>query len=260
MAGTADMAEPQQGAYPDALDAGAPEGAGAAAAPPAPARRLRFAAVGDLHCTKDMAGRLRGLFAAAAEAADALLLCGDLTDYGLPEEAKVLADELAVAALPIVAVLGNHDFESGRPDEVRRILADAGVRMLDGEATEVLGVGIAGAKGFCGGYGRGALGSWGEPAIKVFVNEAIQEALKLESALAKLRHTPRRIALLHYAPIQATVEGEPVEIFPFLGTSRLEDPLVRHPVDAVVHGHAHRGQPEGRTVNGIAVYNVAKPL
>src|SRR5512146_2932970 len=122
MAGTADMAEPQQGAYPDALDAGAPEGAGAAAAspapaaPPAPARRLRFAAVGDLHCTKDMAGRLRGLFAAAAEAADALLLCGDLTDYGLPEEAKVLADELAVAALPIVAVLGNHDFESGRPD------------------------------------------------------------------------------------------------------------------------------------------------
>ena len=253
------MAEPQQGTYPDALDAGV-EPAGRRA-PAQAARRLRFAAVGDIHCTAEMAGRLRGFFAQAAEAADALLLCGDLTDYGLPEEAKVLADELAVVGVPIVAVLGNHDFESGRPDEVRRILGDAaGVRVLDGEVAEIRGVGIAGAKGFCGGYGRGALGSWGEPAIKVFVNEAIQEALKLESALAKLRHTARRIALLHYSPIQATVEGEPVEIFPFLGTSRLEDPLLRHPVDAVVHGHAHRGQPEGRTVNGIAVYNVAKPL
>ena len=224
--------------------------------------KRRFAAVGDIHCTKAAAGHLRGFFAAAAEAADALLLCGDLTDYGQPEEARVLADELAVASsVPIVAVLGNHDFESGKADEVRRILAEhAGVRVLDGEATEVLGVGIAGAKGFCGGYGRGALGSWGEAAVKVFVNEAIQEALKLESALAKLRNTPRRIALLHYSPIQATVEGEPVEIFAFLGTSRLEDPLLRHPVDAVVHGHAHRGQPEGRTVNGIPVFNVAKPL
>ena len=221
---------------------------------------MRIAAVGDLHCTKTAAGALQPIFSQMNDLADVLVLCGDLTDYGLPEEAHVLAKELAVVKVPMIGVLGNHDFESGRPDEVRRILADAGVRLLDGEATEVLGVGIAGAKGFCGGYGRGALGSWGEAAIKVFVNEAIQEALKLESALAKLRHTARRIALLHYSPIQATVEGEPVEIFPFLGTSRLEDPLLRHPVDAVVHGHAHRGQPEGRTVNGIAVYNVAKPL
>jgi Icc-related predicted phosphoesterase len=220
---------------------------------------LRFAAVGDLHCTKDSAGTLRGFFAQAAEAADALLLCGDLTDYGLPEEARVLADELAIASVPIVAVLGNHDFESNQQDTVRRILGDAGVRVLDGEACEIRGVGIAGAKGFAGGYGRGALGSWGEGAIKLFVNEAIQEALKLESALAKLR-TPQRIALLHYSPIQATVEGEPVEIFAFLGTSRLEDPLLRHPVDAVFHGHAHRGRPEGTTVNGIPVYNVAMPL
>jgi Icc-related predicted phosphoesterase len=220
---------------------------------------VRFAAVGDLHCTKDSAGTLRSFFAQACEAADALLLCGDLTDYGMAAEAKVLADELSVVSLPTVAVLGNHDFESGTPDEVRRILNGAGVQVLDGEAIEVLGVGIAGAKGFCGGFGRGSLGPWGEQAIKLFVQEAINEALKLESALAKLR-TPRRIALLHYSPVAATVEGEPVEIFPFLGSSRLEDPLVRYPVDWVVHGHAHRGTPQGKTVNGVPVYNVAKPL
>ncbi|MFL6661425.1 MAG: metallophosphoesterase [Rhizobacter sp.] len=222
-------------------------------------KNIRFAAVGDIHCTKDSGGTLRGLFAQATEAADALLLCGDLTDYGLPEEAKVLAEELSVVSVPIVGVLGNHDYESDAPDEVRRILMAAGVRMLDGEAVEVHGVGIAGAKGFCGGFGRGSLGGWGEPAVKQFVNAAIQEAMKLESALAKLR-TPQRIAVLHYSPIAGTVQGEPVEIFPYLGSSRLEDPLVRYPVQAVVHGHAHRGAPEGRTVNGIPVYNVAKPL
>jgi Icc-related predicted phosphoesterase len=223
------------------------------------AKTIRFACVGDIHCTKDSVGTLRNFFSQAAEAADVLLLCGDLTDYGTIAEAKVLADELSVVSKPIVAVLGNHDYESGIPDDVRKTLNTAGVQVLDGEAVEVLGVGIAGAKGFCGGFGRGSLGPWGEPAIKVFVNEAIQEALKLESALAKLR-TPRRIALLHYSPIAGTVEGEPVEIFPFLGSSRLEDPLVRYPVDWVVHGHAHRGALEGKTVSGVPVYNVAKPL
>jgi Icc-related predicted phosphoesterase len=220
---------------------------------------VRFAAVGDLHCRKDSTGAMRALFAQASEAADALLLCGDLTDYGLPEEAHVLAEELAAAKVPIVAVLGNHDFESDAQDEVRRILADADVQVLDGEACEIHGVGIAGAKGFAGGYGRATLGSWGERPIKAFVNEAIQEALKLESALAKLR-TPQRLALLHYSPIAATVQGEPMEIFAFLGSSRLEEPLIRYPVSAVLHGHAHRGSPEGKTVNGTAVYNVAMPL
>jgi Icc-related predicted phosphoesterase len=220
---------------------------------------VRFAAVGDIHCKKDSSGLLRGVFAQASEAADALLLCGDLTDYGLPEEAHVLAEELAAATVPVVAVFGNHDFESDAQDEVCRILSEAGVHMLDGEAIEIHGVGIAGAKGFAGGYGRGTLGSWGERPIKQFVNEAIKEALKLESALAKLR-TPHRLAVLHYSPIVGTVEGEPVEIFPFLGTSRLEEPLIRHPVSTVVHGHAHRGAPEGRTVNGTPVYNVAMPL
>ena len=220
---------------------------------------IRFAAVGDIHCTKDSAGALRDLFAHASQVADALLLCGDLTDYGLAEDARVLADELGAASVPIVAVLGNHDFESDTPGEVAQILKHAGVHVLDGEAIEIEGVGIAGTKGFVGGYGRGTLGSWGERAIKQFVNEAIHEALKLESALAKLR-TQHRIAMLHYSPIAGTVQGEPAEIFPFLGTSRLEEPLIRHPVTAVVHGHAHRGTPEGRTVNGTPVFNVAMPL
>ena len=188
-----------------------------------------------------------------------LLLCGDLTDYGTAEEAQVLADELGAVSVPIVAVLGNHDFESGTPEIVTEILTRAGVRVLDGEACEIEGVGIAGAKGFAGGFGRGSLGSWGEPAIKLFVQEALNEAMKLESALAKLR-TPRRIAILHYSPIAGTVQGEPVEIFPFLGSSRLEEPLLRYPVDAVFHGHAHRGTLEARTINGVPVYNVAKPL
>jgi Icc-related predicted phosphoesterase len=222
-------------------------------------KEVRFAAVGDLHCTEASGGTLRGLFAQASEAADALLLCGDLTDYGTAKEARVLAEELSVVAIPVIAVLGNHDHESGLPDEVRRILQAVGVQVLDGEAVEVHGVGIAGAKGFAGGFGRASLGAWGEAAMKAFVQEALHEAMKLESALAKLR-TPRRIALLHYAPISATVQGEPPEIFAFLGSSRLEDPLLRYPVDLVVHGHAHRGTPEGRTVNGIPVYNVAKPL
>jgi Icc-related predicted phosphoesterase len=220
---------------------------------------VRFAAVGDLHCTVASAGRLRPLFERAAERCDALLLCGDLTDLGLPDEARVLAAELAGIGLPVVAVLGNHDHEADHAEAVSAILSDAGVRVLDGEASEVAGIGIAGIKGFCGGFGRSTLGPWGERAIKQFVQEALNEALKLESALAKLR-TPRRIAMLHYAPVRDTVEGEPAEIFAFLGCSRLEEPLIRHPVDVVVHGHAHRGSPQGRTVNGTPVFNVALPL
>jgi Icc-related predicted phosphoesterase len=220
---------------------------------------VRFAVVGDIHVNKDSAGTLRGFFAQASEAADALLLCGDLTDYGTAQEAQILADELAAVSVPIVAVLGNHDFESGTPEVVSNALKHIGVRVLDGEACEIEGVGIAGTKGFAGGFGRGSLGAWGEPAIKLFVQEALHEAMKLESALAKLR-MPRRIALLHYSPIAGTIAGEPPEIFPFLGSSRLEEPLLRYPVDAVFHGHAHRGTMEGKTINGVPVYNVAKPL
>lgn len=220
---------------------------------------VRVAAVGDLHCTKSCAGKFSPLFREASDAAELLLLCGDLTDYGTAEESHVLAEELAAATIPVVAVLGNHDFESGTPEVVKQILSEAGAHVLDGDACEIEGVGIAGVKGFAGGFGRGALGPWGESTIKQFVDEALHEALKLETALAKLR-TPHRIALLHYAPIVGTIQGEPLEIFAFLGTSRLEDPLIHYPVDVVFHGHAHRGYPEGKTVNNTPVYNVAKPL
>ena len=220
---------------------------------------VRIAAISDMHCTKASQGTLQPFFSRVAERADVIVLCGDLTDYGLPEEGRVLARELSGVRAPIVGVLGNHDYESGQEAELRAILTDAGVVLLDGESYETHGVGFAGVKGFAGGFGRGTLGAWGEPAVKQFVNEAMQEALKLESALARLR-TPQRVALLHYAPIRETVEGEPLEIFPYLGCSRLEEPLSRYPVSAVFHGHAHNGALEGRTAKGIPVYNVAMPL
>lgn len=219
----------------------------------------RIAALADLHYGMNMAGTLQPLLAEAAASADVLLLGGDLTDLGMPEEAKLLAAELTPLKAPILAVLGNHDYHSGHADEVRRILMGAGVHMLDGEAIEIGGVGFAGVKGFCGGFDQRLLAPWGEDVIKTFVHEAINETLKLESALAKLR-ARTRIALLHYAPIRATVEGEPLEIFPFLGSSRLEEPLNRYEVTAAFHGHAHRGAVEGRTRAGAPVYNVSVPL
>lgn len=222
-------------------------------------RRVRIAAIGDLHVRKTSAGQLAPLLAPLNDVADMLLLCGDLTDYGTVEEAHVLAKELAAIRVPIVGVLGNHDYQSGLEGEVARILVDAGVRVLDGDSTEVLGIGVAGVKGFVGGFGRGTLGPWGEPLIKRFVQEAIDEALKLEAALQRLRMA-RKIAITHYAPIRATVEGEPPEIFAYCGCGRLEEPLHRYSVDLVFHGHAHHGSPEGRTENGIPVYNVAMPL
>ena len=221
---------------------------------------LRIAAIGDLHISKSSQGRFQPMFAQISDSADVLVLCGDFTDYGLPDEARILARELTSSVkIPIVAVLGNHDYESDKQDEVRQILSDAGVNVLDGEVVELHGVGFAGVKGFAGGFGRGALGPWGEQAIKRFVQEAVDEAMKLETALARLR-TERRIALMHYAPIRGTVEGEPPEIYPYLGSSRLEEPINRYRVTAVFHGHAHRGSPEGRTSTGIPVYNVAMPL
>ncbi|HKW09265.1 MAG TPA: metallophosphoesterase [Gemmatimonadaceae bacterium] len=218
---------------------------------------VRIAAVSDIHYAKDSHGLMQPLFAQITESADVLILAGDLTDYGLAEEAKVLARDLTTTVkVPVVAVLGNHDFESGEEVEVAKIMADAGVKMLDGDTFETHGVGFAGIRGFCGGFGRGMLGAWGEPIIKQFVHEAVNEALKLESALARL-HTDHRIAIMHYAPIRETVEGEPLEIYPFLGSSRLEEPLTRFDVTAVFHGHAHKGSPEGSTSKGSPVYNVA---
>jgi Icc-related predicted phosphoesterase len=221
---------------------------------------VRLAALSDIHYSKNSQGTMQSLFAQAAETADILLLCGDLTDYGQPEEAKILAKDLtATVKIPIVGVLGNHDYEAGQEQDLMKIMADAGVRILDGDSHEIHGVGFAGVRGFCGGFGRGALGAWGERVIKAFVHEAIEEALKLETALARLR-TQHKIALLHYSPIRETVEGESLEIYPFLGSSRLEEPISRFDVLAVFHGHAHKGAPEGKTAKGIPVYNVALPV
>ena len=222
--------------------------------------KVRIAAVADIHVKKTSQGAFQDLFKKASESADILLIAGDLTDYGNVEEAHVLAKEMTGSLrIPALAVLGNHDVEAGAQKEIVQILTDAGVVFLDGEPFEFRGVGFAGVKGFCGGFGRRALGAWGEQIIKDFVHETVNEALKLESALARLR-TPQKIALLHYAPIQATVNGEPPEIIAFLGSSRLEEPIDRYRCTAVFHGHAHRGSPEGRTKANAPVYNVAMPL
>ena len=223
---------------------------------------MRIVATADLHFGKSSGGTLQTLLSQIATAADVLVVAGDITDYGTADEARAFAKELGASIrIPVVAVLGNHDFESGAEREIHQILVDHGVCVLDGDTCEVQGVGFAGVKGFAGGFGRRALGPWGEPIIKQFVHEAVNEALKLESALARLR-TDKKIVVLHYAPIEATVEGEPREIYPYLGCSRLEEPLGRYSVTAVVHGHAHNGAPEGRTSGDVPVpvYNVALPL
>ena len=225
----------------------------------ADAKTVRIAALADIHYKKIPEESFQPIFVEIAKQADVLLICGDLTDYGLPEEAELVVKDLATVNIPVLAVLGNHDFESGREGEVRDVLAKGNVKVLDGESAIVAGVGFAGAKGFCGGFGRRMLEPWGERAIKNFVKEAIDETLKLETALARLR-TERRIVLLHYAPIQATVEGEPQEIFAYMGSGRLEDPINRYGADAVFHGHAHRGAAQGATTKGTPVFNVSVSL
>ena len=224
-----------------------------------PSQSIRIAALGDLHCKIGSQGTLQALFTQISQSGDVMVLCGDLTDHGLPEEARVLVHEMSTAsAVPIVAVLGNHDFDAGKSDEVGTILRDAGVQLLDGDAIEIRGIGFAGAKGFAGGFGRGTLSAFGEPGVKRFVQEALDEVMKLESALHRLR-TPQRIAVLHYSPIRGTVEGEPPEIFPFLGCSRLEEPLNRYQVTACVHGHAHNGALEGTTAEWRASLQCFNP-
>ncbi len=222
---------------------------------------VRVAAIADIHVRGNSVGTFQRLFSEIGSAADVLLLCGDLTDRGLPEEAHVLARELSsTLKIPVLGVLGNHDYESGQELEVRDILSNAGVSMMDGDALEINGVGFAGVKGFAGGFGVRMLQAWGEPMIKGFVRETVEDVLRLESALSQLRTVHHRIVLTHYAPIRATVVGESPEIFPFLGSSRLEEPLVTFGVTAAFHGHAHAGTPEGRAMGDIPVYNVAMPL
>jgi Icc-related predicted phosphoesterase len=222
---------------------------------------LRLAAIGDLHCKLSSAGKFSSIFEQVHEHADALLLCGDLTDYGLLEEARVLTEGLkqVVARIPILSVLGNHDYQSGKQAEIQKLLSSEGIISLDGNCFEIQGVGFTGTKGFAGGFKGRSLQAWGEDAIKAFVQESRQEAMKLESSLSRMTMRSR-VVLLHYSPIRETVIGESPETYPFLGSSFLEEALDRHPVSVVFHGHAHGGSPEGHTANKIPVYNVSLPL
>jgi Icc-related predicted phosphoesterase len=221
---------------------------------------FRLAAMGDLHCRDDQHGRFREVVKAVNGEAEGLVLCGDLTERGAIDEAKTLAEALAQLRVPCAAVLGNHDFEACQQREIVRILREVKVAVLDGEY-EVFDkrLGVAGVKGFACGFDKGTLQAFGEPAVKAFVQEAVNEALKLEAALGQL-DLPNRIVIMHYSPIAATTEGEVPEIRPFLGTSRLAMPVDAFGAQAVFHGHAHHGSLEGRTPRGVPVYNVAMPL
>lgn len=221
---------------------------------------MHVAALGDLHFGKGSRGILQPVLELISDEADVLALCGDLTNHGLPEEALLLAQELSSAVkIPIVAVMGNHDYENEHGAEIVATLTNIGVHVLEGEVCEIRGIGFAGTKGFGGGFGQRMLSPFGEAGVKRFVQEALNESLKLESALSRLR-TEHRFAMLHYSPVSDTVEGEPLEIYPFLGCSRLEEPLNRYPLTAVFHGHAHHGQLTGKTRGGVDVFNVSYPL
>jgi len=217
---------------------------------------MRIAAVADLHFTPQTYDRIRDQMQHVRDEADLLVLAGDLTNFGQPQEIEAMINALVRLRLPIVAVLGNHDYESGHAADLMKLMTAEGIKVLDGTAYERDGVGFAGTKGFMGGFGRGALTAFGEPEVKAFVQAALDETLKLERALSQLR-TPKRVVVLHYSPIAATVSGEPSEIYPYLGSSRLAEVVDRHGADLVLHGHAHSGSPEGRTTAGCPVYNVA---
>lgn len=220
---------------------------------------VRIAAAADLHCRVDQAARFRELVKRANADADLLVLCGDLTDRGLVDEAKALADSLSALRIPCAAVLGNHDFDAGLAREVAQVLHGVGVCMLDGDHLLLDDLGIAGIKGFGGGFDQATLQAFGEAPIKAFVQEAVNEELKLEAALGQL-DTAKKVVIMHYAPVAKTTEGEHPEIRSYLGTSRLAAPIDLYGADAVFHGHAHHGSPEGRTAKGVPVYNVALPL
>lgn len=219
-------------------------------------RTVRIAALGDFHFDDRSRGSLSELFERVSREADVLAMVGDLTTHGDPPQMEAFLSELASVRVPVVTVLGNHDHEHGAADELCDMLVQAGVTVLDGSAVVLEGVGFAGVKGFGGGFGRRALGPFGEPLIKAFVQEALDEALKLERALHEL-HTEEKVVLLHYAPVVDTVEGESEQIYPFLGSSRLVEPIEMHGADIVFHGHAHFGSYRGETPAGIPVRNVA---
>jgi Icc-related predicted phosphoesterase len=225
---------------------------------------IRLAAVGDVHCGTETRDEVRSQFASVGEHADALLLAGDLTRLGTPEEAVALAEALEpLRGMPIAAVLGNHDFHSDRQEDVRRIIEGSGVDVLEGRSVvwdlHGVRVGVAGLKGFGGGFEGTHATAFGEPEMKAFVAHTQALVAQLDGCLRGLE-ADLRILLLHYAPVRETLSGEPREIFPFLGSYHFAELADAHGVDLVLHGHAHRGVERGRTPGGIPVRNVAQSV
>ncbi|HYY68530.1 MAG TPA: metallophosphoesterase [Terriglobales bacterium] len=220
---------------------------------------MRVAATADLHFSPQSYDRIREVMSRVRDEADLLVLAGDLTNYGRPPEMESLLNALVRLRIPTVAVLGNHDYESGQQDELIRMMTAEGIKVLDGTSYERDGVGFAGTKGFLGGFGRGVLTAFGEPEVKAFVQAAVNETMKLERALSLLR-TPRTVVVMHYAPVPDTVQGEPAEIYPYLGSSRMAEVVDRHGANLVLHGHAHHGALDGKTTAGVPVHNVALTL
>lgn len=220
---------------------------------------MRIAATADLHFSPQSYDRIREPLTRVRDEADILVIAGDLTNYGKPEEMHSLLNALVRLRIPIVAVLGNHDYESGQEQELMKMMTTEGIKVLDGSSYERDGVGFAGAKGFVGGFGRGVLTAFGEKEIKAFVQASIDETMKLERALSMLR-TEKIVIVTHYAPVAETVRGESPEIWPYLGSSRLAEVIDRHGAVMAIHGHAHHGQLHGKTTGGIPVHNVALSL
>ncbi|MDQ3867288.1 MAG: metallophosphoesterase [Actinomycetota bacterium] len=224
--------------------------------------RIRVAAAGDIHCSPSRRGEIEQAFA-RLDGADLVLLAGDLTTHGEPEQAAVLAGAVQTLAVPVVAVLGNHDWHSNRQEEIMRLLRDAGITVLNRSWTtlDVHGtrVGIVGTKGFVGGFPDSQLPDFGEPVLRQVYAETTEEVRALEHGLDAIADCPVRIVLLHYAPTWTTLEGEPKTIWTFLGTDRMAPPIEAHRPDLVVHGHGHAGRFHG-SIGDIPVFNVALPV
>jgi len=217
---------------------------------------MRLAAVADIHLKAEDHEKNVAAFSAVNELADVLVVAGDFTNHGMPDEMRVCLAVLEHVHVPIIAVLGNHDHESGHQDELAGMLRVAGVHLLDGNCFTVDGMGFAGTKGFAGGFAPYELMPFGEYGIKTFVEVAEREAIKLDYGLEQLK-TPIKIAITHYAPIKDTVVGEPEPIFAFLGSSRLQRALDKHKPALALHGHAHHGTFSGESKGGVRVCNVA---
>jgi len=220
---------------------------------------MRIAATADLHFSPQSYDKIREPFTHVRDEADVLVIAGDLTNYGRLEEMHSLLNALVRLRIPIVAVLGNHDYECGQEQELIKMMTTEGIKVLDGSSYERDGVGFAGTKGFIGGFGRGVLTAFGEKEVKAFVQASIDETLKLERALSMLR-TEKTVIVTHYSPVVDTVRGEPNEIWPYLGSSRLAEVIDRHGAVLSIHGHAHHGQLQGKTTGGVPVHNVALSL